>query len=129
MEAIEALIVSRAIERTVLMLCAPLLLYLGFRLFVRALDANGQARAELREKYEFEVASLLPGSACILLAMVIGFTVFLQASRLSKAEEDLLIKLGQIAHPIPQNVAPVASPAGPAGTMAGGNTKPALKPS
>ena len=129
METIEALIVSRAIERTVFVLCVPLLLYLGFRLFARALDDNGQARSELRDKYKFEVASFLPGSACIVLAMVIGFTVFSQASRLSKAEEDLLIKLGQPAHPIPQIAAPVAAPGGPAGTIAGNNTKCALKPS
>lgn len=126
METVEALIISRAVERTLFMLCAPLLLYLGFRLFVRALDANSQARAEMRNKYEFQAASFLPGSACILLAIAIGFTVFSQASRLSKAEEDLLIKLGQIAHPIPQNQTPVAPPAGPAGTIAGGNTKPPI---
>ncbi len=106
MEAIEAIIVSRTIERTLFMLCAPLLLYLGYRLFARALDENRDVRAELRDKYTFQATSFLPGSACILLALAISFTVFSQPSRLSKAEEDLLIKLAQIAHPIQSKATP-----------------------
>ena len=129
MEAIEALIIARAIEQTVFMFCAPLLLYLGCRLLARALDDNGQARAEMRDKYKFQAASFLPGTACILLATVIGFTAFSQASRLTKAEEDFLIKLGQIGHPVPQNAAPVTPPAGPEGASVSGNPKSALKPS
>lgn len=129
MEAVEALIVSRAIERTAFMLCAPLLLYLGYRLFDRALVDNGQARADLRDKYKFQKASFLPGSACILLAMVIGFTLFFQAARLSKAEEDLVVMLDRTTNPIPRNAAPVVPPGGSGGAILGGNTKPPLRPS
>ena len=58
------------------MLCAPLLLYLGYRLLVCALDHNGQARAELRDKFKFQATDFLPGVACLALAVIIGFAVF-----------------------------------------------------
>lgn len=129
MEAMDALIVSRTIERTVFMLCAPLLLYLGYRLLARAFDYNDQARAELRDKYKFQAASFLPGAACVLLAVAIGFAIFLAPLELSKAEQDHLIKLDQIGHPVPQRAAPPPPPAGPGGVGPGGDVGSAPKPS
>lgn len=117
MEAMTALIISRTIEQTVFMLCSPLLLYLGYRLVARALDQNGQARIEMREKYRFQAASCLPGSACMLLAVVIAFAGFSHPFELSKIEQDLLIKLDQIDHTVspPQSAAPVTGGKGGAG--------------
>lgn len=126
METMDALIISRAIERIVFMLCAPLLLYLGYRLMARALDHNDQARAELRDKYKLQAASLLPGGVCVLLAVSIGFAIFRHPLELPKAEQDLRIKLDQIGHPVPPNAAPHA---GPEGVGVGGEVGPAPKPS
>ncbi len=129
MEAMDALIVSRAIERTVFLLCAPLLLYLGYRLLARALDHNGQARAELRDRYKIQAASFLPGAACALLALIIGFAIFSHPLELSKAEQELLIKLDQIDHPVPRSAAPAPPPAGPGAVGPGGKVGSAPKPS
>ncbi len=101
METMYALIVSNAVERAVFMLCVPLLFYLGYRLLARALDQNGQARAELRDKYKFQIAGLLPGAICALLAVAIGIAIFSHPLGLSKSEQDLLIKLDQIRRPVP----------------------------
>jgi hypothetical protein len=127
MDVLEALIVSRAIERTVIALCAPLLLYLGFRLFAQALEDNHQAHDQLCNEYKFQPVSLLPGSAFLLLATLIGFIVFSQALPLSKTEDDLLLKLDQIAHPVARN-APSAPNLGVGRAIEGGNSKPSLKP-
>ena len=124
----DALIVSRAVERTVFMLCAPLLLYLGYRLLVLALDHNGRARAELRDKYKLEALAFLPGAACVLLALASGSAIFLQHLELSKAEQDLLIKLDEI-HPLPQSAAPALPPGAPGLVAPERKDGPAPKPS
>lgn len=112
MEAMGALIVSRAIERAVFVLCAPLLLYLGYRLLARALDLNGQARAELREKYKFQVTSFLPGITFVLLAVTMGFAIFWYPLELSKAEQELLLRLDENGLTVSQNAASQARPEG-----------------
>jgi hypothetical protein len=76
----------------VFMLCAPLLLYAGYRLCAKAWDDNMEARTELRDKFKFQAASFLPGAICLISALVIGFVVFDNPMQLSKAEAEVLSK-------------------------------------
>jgi hypothetical protein len=85
-----ALIYGRVIERLLLVACAPLLLFIGYRLFILGVNDQIQVGANLKDSFRVKLANLSPGSFCFVLAIVIGAVAFSRPLKITDQERETL---------------------------------------
>jgi hypothetical protein len=85
-----ALIYGRVIERLLLVACAPLLLFIGYRLFILGVNDRIQVGAHLKDSFRVKLANLSPGSFCFVLAIVIGAVAFSRPLKITDQERETL---------------------------------------
>jgi hypothetical protein len=61
----------RGFERLIVTLCVPLLLYIGYRLFMTGVTGDMKITANMT-KWSGSITAVTPGSLCFLLGVVLG---------------------------------------------------------
>src|SRR5438445_1213833 len=61
----------RGFERLIVTFCVPLLLYIGYRLFVLGVTGEMKLTAKMRD-WSGSAAAVAPGSLCFMLGVALG---------------------------------------------------------
>jgi len=79
---------GRVGERLILVGCAPLLVYVGYKLFALGIAGQMNLTGELKDDLKVRLTNLSPGSFCFLLAIVIAGISFTRPLHLERSEEE-----------------------------------------
>jgi hypothetical protein len=84
------LIYGRVIERLLLVTCAPLLLYIGYRLFILGISGQIRVDADLKDKFRLKLVNLTPGSFCFVLAITIASVSYFRPLSITQQDQEAL---------------------------------------
>lgn len=86
----ETLEIARAVERLIIDACAPLLLYIGYRLFLVGATGQIQLSADVKNRLRAKLTNLSPGALCFVLAVAIGVTSFKRPLHFSSSDSQTI---------------------------------------
>jgi hypothetical protein len=92
--------IARAMERLIIVACAPLLLYVGYRLLVLGITGQIQLSANIKNEVGAKFTNLSPGGLCFVLAVAIGIASFSHPLTWTKEGKTEHISASEVpAHP------------------------------